>query len=92
MTATPEDTAKWHNRLGALFYENRKYTSAEKHYHKALELMPNHTKFLFNLAIVKVSLGQRKEAIELLEKALENDQSFVEAHVNIAGNTRYLIT
>ena len=58
--------------LGVMYYENGYFKSAEKVLTEAIDIYPRWSEVLY-LALTKVSLGEPKEAINLIEKYFGTD-------------------
>ena len=68
----PDLAVLWNNK-GAEFFRNNKFEEAKVAFNQAKVIKPNLVPALYNLANVYVIEGKRKEAIFLLQKAIEND-------------------
>lgn len=77
------DLADAHNNLGRLLHERGELTSAESHYRQALAAEATALHW-FNLGVVLEDAGRRDDAITAYREALELDEVFVEAHLNLA--------
>ncbi len=68
----PDLAVLWNNK-GAEFFKNNRFEEAKAAFNQAKVIKPNLVPALYNLANVYVIEGKRKEAIFLLQKAIEND-------------------
>ena len=71
----PDLAVLWNNK-GAEFFKNSKFEEAKAAFNQAKVIKPNLVPALYNLANVYVIEGKRKEAIFLLQKAIETDPNF----------------
>jgi len=68
----PDLAVLWNNK-GAEFFKDKRFEEAKAAFNQAKDIKPNLVPALYNLANVYVIEGKRKEAIILLQKAIEND-------------------
>ena len=73
-----------HNNLGAILTNRGRIDEAIAHYHKALEIKPDHAEAHNNLALALVGRGQVDSAIAHYQKALEIEPHYAKAHNNLA--------
>ena len=66
-------------------HQNNNLQDAQNYYKKVLELDPNHSQTLINLAIIFLGLGERQKAKSCYEKVIEVDHNYADAHNNL-GN------
>jgi tetratricopeptide (TPR) repeat protein len=66
-------------------HQNNNLQDAHNYYQKVLELDPNHSQTLINLAIIFLGLGKRQKAKSCYEKVIELNHNYADAHNNL-GN------
>jgi Flp pilus assembly protein TadD len=71
----PDLAVLWNNK-GAEFFRNNQFEEAKAAFNQAKAIKPNLVPALYNLANVYVIEGKGKEAIFLLQKAIETDPNF----------------
>ena len=71
----PDLAVLWNNK-GAEFFRNNRFEEAKAAFNQAKVIKPNLVPALYNLANVYVIEGKKKEAIFLLQKAIETDPNF----------------
>jgi Flp pilus assembly protein TadD len=69
--------------LGMLYYEQKKYADATRHFNKAIELGMNDATLYNFLGISYSRTKQFPKAIASYEKALQKDPALAEAHLNL---------
>jgi len=68
------DLAEAHARMGWIqMYHDRDSRGAEASFHRALELSPGNAEVLRGAGMLARTLGRRKEPVELLRRAVEQD-------------------
>jgi tetratricopeptide (TPR) repeat protein len=72
-----------HNNLGIYLYFEGRFDEAMEHYHKAIEIDPNHFDTLYNLGAALAAQGRFDEAIENYYKALELNPNYAYALNNL---------
>jgi Flp pilus assembly protein TadD len=80
---TPE---RWeaHSALGIIFDRAGNYENAQTAYKRALELSPNNIDVLNNLALSLSQDGRIQQAIEILEKIIQNKSDGPQSRQNLA--------
>lgn len=68
--ALDENNPQLHSQIALSFYRIRHFSQALQHLHIATAAQPNATNF-YNVACLKARLGEKKEALEYLQKALQ---------------------
>jgi len=66
----PEHAVAWHN-LGNVYNQRKLYAEAQSAFEKSAELAPDNTKSVKEIAKILYKSGKKKEAIETLERLLE---------------------
>jgi tetratricopeptide (TPR) repeat protein len=79
----PYDEKSW-VRLGGILADQGRLDAAKEYYTKALALQPKDSDAKTGLAIVLSSLNQTSEAISVLESALQDDPTNIEAHYRLS--------
>ncbi|MFP6582514.1 MAG: tetratricopeptide repeat protein [Candidatus Hydrogenedentota bacterium] len=79
MAANSATRDQLENNIGGSYIMRQEYDLAEPHLLKALKLNPENAVAMTNLAIVRFSLGDRDEALELAEQATELDPDYTKA-------------
>ncbi len=77
------DEKAW-RELGRILAAKGDFKRAEEHYRNALSLDPKDSEAKTGLATVLISLDRTNEAISLLEKAVEDDQTNTAAHYRLS--------
>ena len=72
-----------HNNLGVYLYHEGHIEDAIAHYHKALQIDPNHFDTLYNLGAALAVQGRLDEAIENYRKALQINPDYSSALNNL---------
>jgi len=82
-----------HNNFGMVLAGRGQLDEAIDHYHKAIEIKPDHVGAYVNLGRVSAGRGQVDEAIDYYRKALDIKPDFAEAHnqlgLALAGRGQY---
>jgi 4-amino-4-deoxy-L-arabinose transferase-like glycosyltransferase len=65
-----QNDAETHNNIASIYFRNNNIEMAEKHLQKAYELNPYHASILYNMAILKLKLGNKQEAAYYYDRAL----------------------
>jgi len=88
--ATQPASADAHHKVAIQYYKMYKVKgdkelsdNAERYWHKALKLVPNHYKSLYNLGVLKYTQNNIKEAISFWERVVKVKPDFYRAHYNI---------
>ncbi len=68
---TPDDP-EVHNALGLAYWARQEVGQAERGFRRAVELKPDYSEAWNNLGALYLSIGRYGEAIEVLQKALDN--------------------
>ena|SRR6266566_762118 len=71
-------------RMGVLLRKDEKYDEAMPHLRHALEIRPGDAGVRYQIATVKLSLGQLEQARADLESLVAEAPNFTEAHVSLA--------
>lgn len=77
------DEKSW-RQLGSTMAAKGDFKTAEENYRKALALVPNDADAKTGLANVLVSLNRADEAVLLLESAVKDDPTSIEAHYRLS--------
>ncbi len=56
---------------GWTLFTQQKYDAALPHLERAAQLVPSHPELLYDLAVVRLAAGKKKEALDALKKAIE---------------------
>jgi tetratricopeptide (TPR) repeat protein len=88
LAAKPRELTDVHLNFGYTLMSLQKHSEALEHFHRALELTPDHPKVLNNMGIVYAQQGKYFEALPYFEKAAAVDPNLVEAQRNI-GNAQW---
>jgi tetratricopeptide (TPR) repeat protein len=78
------DMPDLHLNLGRLLHEKGELTAAELHYRRAVELQPEEPVAIFDLGVALQDQERFEEAAAAYEKAIALDDSFADAHYNLA--------
>lgn len=78
------DLPELHLNLGRLLHEKGEVAEAERHYRRAVELQPDEPVAVFDLGVALQDQERFEEAAAAYEKALALDDSFADAHYNLA--------
>ena len=70
-------------RLGGIMAAKGDFKTAEEHFRKALALQPQNSDAKTGLAIVLISVNRTNEAMSLLESAVKDDPTSIEAHYRL---------
>lgn len=70
--------------IGLSFKEDQNHEDALKYFQKAASLRPRDLNVSYNIANVKMAMGQTVEAQQILERVVKEAPKFVEAHVSLA--------
>jgi tetratricopeptide (TPR) repeat protein len=81
------DEKAWY-RLGEAAAARSDFKTAQEDYNKALALQPRDSDAQTDLAIALISQGQTKEAISLLESAIQDDPTNIVAHYRLSVQYR----
>lgn len=73
------DNVHYYNRLGMAFRRQKKFQKALNNYMKALNIAPEDTVILYNIALAMAELGNHASATATLQKALQIDENFKDA-------------
>ena len=76
--AEPTNVA-YHNSLGSLYLDLRRFEKAKRQLELGLDLAPDHKELLSNLGVVHQVLNQLYKAQELFDRALAIDPDFMHA-------------
>lgn len=81
--ANPNDVdARLH--FGGVLYKQRKLDAARAHLERALQIYPDSSQALYELALVKRAQGQLNSAVKDLEKVVLADPMWLEPHAELA--------
>lgn len=84
LSKDPKSSAAFFN-LGLIAHLQNRPVAAESYYRLALELEPNNTKALFNLAIIRANAsGGAQEAVSLYRQVIALLPDYADAHFNLA--------
>ncbi|OGU33967.1 MAG: hypothetical protein A2068_05395, partial [Ignavibacteria bacterium GWB2_35_6b] len=72
------------NYLGILFSRTKNYVKAEEYFLKAMNLKPDFTDALSNLAIIYFEQNRIEESIELHKKSVEINKTNLKSYFNLA--------
>jgi len=78
------DAMSW-RQLGGIMTTKGDFKTAEEDYKRALALQPKDSEAKTGLAIVWISMNRTKEAISLLESAINDDPTNIVAHYRLSG-------
>ena len=79
----PENAAV-HVNLGTLYFHEKKWADAERHYKRAVEVRPDYPLAHFNLGNLYDELGEWNKALERYLDALRLQEDYADAHYNLA--------
>ncbi len=71
--------------LGGILYEKRDLDGAKTYIQRALDITPDSLFALYELALVKGATGQVDAAVSDLEKIVQRDPNWLDAHVQLAA-------
>jgi len=74
-----------HNILGVIFKKHGKYPEAISEYQKAIDIDPDNSTFLANLAAVFLSMKKPEVALAILMRAKEKNEKDVEVWTNLGA-------
>jgi tetratricopeptide (TPR) repeat protein len=70
--------------LGLSLKEDQSHEEALKYFQRAASLRPRDLNVSYNIATVKLAMGETVEAQQILERVVKEAPKFVEAHVSLA--------
>ena len=70
--------------LGAIAFNQKNYGEAKKYFQQHLALAPKDSLRLYDLGNAEMQLGQFDKAAKSYSEAIENSDSFTDAHYNLA--------
>jgi tetratricopeptide (TPR) repeat protein len=70
--------------LGTIYYNQRRWTDAERMYRRAIEVQPGYALALFNLGNLFDELGEWHSALEFYLAALQAQPDYADVHYNLA--------
>lgn len=73
------ENARYEVFLATFLNRYRFYDNAIPHFERALELSPNKQSTMFELGASYLNKGEKEKALELLKKAFESDESYLDA-------------
>ncbi len=75
---------RYHDTLGVIYISQRKYTEAAAEHRKALQLNPKSTSSMNNLASALYEMGQKQEALDMIQKAIDTDPAAPFSYLHLA--------
>jgi cytochrome c-type biogenesis protein CcmH/NrfG len=73
-----------HNNLGKVYFQERRFYAAAKHFDRAARLLPHHSEPRNNLGLVLEEAGRLDEAVMAYERALKRQPDHPEVIGNLA--------
>ncbi len=83
LTINPKLDDAYH-ALGAVAFNQKKYSEAIPYFQQHLDRAPQDSLRLYNLGNAYMQLKQFDKAAKLYDAAIENSESFIDAHYNLA--------
>ena len=75
------ENARYEVFAGALYNRYKMYDEAIRHLEKSLQLSPNKQSIMFELGTSYLNKGRDKDALEILKKAFDGDQTYIDARI-----------